>query len=247
MSYDYGNYNEFNSHSLYRQTKKKRLKIMEEKSIWLISHKALLGANSPWKVNDAEWIKAVCIVHASSKNTALNDYRAFLKEEDMTEAELYSVDIFEQSKFDDGSERSEMILNGVNVLEMADSPVYACTQYPEKPKQTVWLIEHKATLSPSSALNIDGSEWVEGTCIVPATNKPEATELFNTYLTSNNMELIETRGTTEIAPQTQSNLTSLPEDLRHYVNKSSTEGVITYVGHMTSETLAAMEEDANND
>lgn len=228
---------------------------MEDKSIWLINHKALLGANSVWKVGDAEWVKAVCIVHAPSQSAALDDYRAFLKEENMTEAELYSVEIFEQSKFDDGSERSEMILNGVSVVEMADSPVYACTQYPEKPKQSVWLMEHKATLSPSSPINIDGSEWIEGTCIVPAINKFEATESFNTYLRLNNMELIEIRKTTKVEPQAQSNLTNLPEspsenlpkNIRHYVNKSSAEGVITYVGHMTSEMLATMEEDKNDD
>lgn len=56
---------------------------------------------------------------------------------------------------------------------------------------SIWLIHHKASLSECSPMNLDGSEYMTGIGVVPATDMQEAIRLFNIYLQTQGMGLLE--------------------------------------------------------
>ena len=55
-----------------------------------------------------------------------------------------------------------------------------------------WIIDHKASLSPFSPMNLDGSDWILGVYLVSAESQQIAQEKFELFLKSEEMELIET-------------------------------------------------------
>ena len=56
---------------------------------------------------------------------------------------------------------------------------------------SAWLIDHKASLDELSRMNDDGSEYMIGTAVVPATSMQEALALFERYLEEQKMGLLE--------------------------------------------------------
>jgi hypothetical protein len=57
--------------------------------------------------------------------------------------------------------------------------------------QSVWLLHHKASLTPDSPMNEDGSTFMQGVGVVPASNIKEALAFFDEYLASKHMGLLE--------------------------------------------------------
>ncbi|MGM8225192.1 hypothetical protein ACSV5M_01325 [Cellvibrio sp. ARAG 10.3] len=57
--------------------------------------------------------------------------------------------------------------------------------------QSVWLLHHKASLAPDSTENLDGSTFMLGVGVVPASNMREALTKFDSYLESRKMEIME--------------------------------------------------------
>ncbi len=57
--------------------------------------------------------------------------------------------------------------------------------------QSVWLLHHKASLTPDSPMNQDGSTYMQGIGVVPASNMKEAMMLFEDYLAEQHMALLE--------------------------------------------------------
>ncbi len=57
--------------------------------------------------------------------------------------------------------------------------------------QSVWLLHHKASLTPDSPMNQDGSTFIKGIGVVSAANMKEAMALFENYLTAQHMTLLE--------------------------------------------------------
>lgn len=55
----------------------------------------------------------------------------------------------------------------------------------------VWIIDHKASLSPFSPMNLDESDWILGVYLVSAESQQAAQEKFDLFLKSEEMELIE--------------------------------------------------------
>lgn len=55
----------------------------------------------------------------------------------------------------------------------------------------VWLLHHKASLAPDSPENLDGSTFMLGVGVVPASTMKEAIEKFDVYLASQKMEILE--------------------------------------------------------
>lgn len=55
----------------------------------------------------------------------------------------------------------------------------------------VWLIHHKASMADDSPMNLDGSIYMVGIGVVPATNMQEALQLFNVYLEKQNMAVLD--------------------------------------------------------
>lgn len=56
---------------------------------------------------------------------------------------------------------------------------------------SVWLLHHKASLMPDSPMNEDGSIFMQGVGVVPASSMKEAINLFDQYLTEKRMGLLE--------------------------------------------------------
>ncbi|MDN3639322.1 hypothetical protein QWY82_10955 [Simiduia curdlanivorans] len=56
---------------------------------------------------------------------------------------------------------------------------------------SAWLIDHKASLEELSPMNDDGSEYMIGTAVVPATSMQQALVLFESYLEEQKMGLLE--------------------------------------------------------
>ncbi len=56
---------------------------------------------------------------------------------------------------------------------------------------SVWLIHHKAAMELNSPMNLDGSEYMVGVGVVPATDMKTATDKFEDYLAKNKMSIIE--------------------------------------------------------
>lgn len=57
--------------------------------------------------------------------------------------------------------------------------------------QSVWLLYHKASLTPESPMNQDGSTFIQGVGVVPAKDVKSAVELFEQYLRGQHMALLE--------------------------------------------------------
>ena len=102
----------------------------------------------------------------------------------------------------------------------------------ENPK--VWLIYHKATLSEVSPLNLDGSEWIEGICIVPANDVDTALQGYRALLKEDHMEEIELYKVVLYRAEDYAN-DDLVKHIEHSVRISTSSGDPTYVGTLTSE------------
>lgn len=55
----------------------------------------------------------------------------------------------------------------------------------------IWIIDHKATLNEDSAMNLDGSSWILGVCVLSAKDRENALVKFHDFLKSEKMEAIE--------------------------------------------------------
>lgn len=110
----------------------------------------------------------------------------------------------------------------------------------------IWLIDHKATLSESSPLNMDGSEWVKGVCIVAAVDESTALHGFRKYLAENRMEEIEVY---EIRPYRQEDYVNDENatHIAHGVRIVADRGETAYIGTQTSESFADSESEADDE
>ena len=114
-------------------------------------------------------------------------------------------------------------------------------------KGKIFLIDHKATLADNSPLNLDGSEWIKGVCVVPAESEKAALEGFRTYMVENRMEEIEVYHVEQYLPENFSDSSKRTRFINHGVRVASDRGIISYTCGQTSETLADTNGDAEND
>ncbi len=56
---------------------------------------------------------------------------------------------------------------------------------------SVWLIHHKASMEESSPMNLDGSTYMVGIGVVPASDMKQALSRFDEYLADNKMAILE--------------------------------------------------------
>ncbi|ABC30263.1 hypothetical protein HCH_03518 [Hahella chejuensis KCTC 2396] len=56
---------------------------------------------------------------------------------------------------------------------------------------SAWLLYHRASMDPFSPMNLDGSEYMVGVGVVPATSMREALDLFDKYLAESKMTLMD--------------------------------------------------------
>ncbi len=56
---------------------------------------------------------------------------------------------------------------------------------------SVWLLHHKASIAPDSPENLDGSTFMLGVGVVPASDVREAMDKFDAYLAKQKMEIMD--------------------------------------------------------
>ncbi len=113
--------------------------------------------------------------------------------------------------------------------------------------KTIWLIDHKATLSEYSPMNPDGSSWILGVCVLSAINKDNALIKFNAFLNSEEMELIEIYEIKEYRANEFKDESRRTKQINNAARLVNQDGETCYVFARTSEAMADIDGDANND
>lgn len=113
-------------------------------------------------------------------------------------------------------------------------------------KSNIWLIDHKATLSEVSPLNMDGSEWMKGIFIVYAENEGSALERFRDQLRKDSMEEIKIYKVCEYREQDCLNHAQV-EHITHGVERIKEAGDFYYIGTQSSEGFADSESEADDE
>ncbi len=111
----------------------------------------------------------------------------------------------------------------------------------------IWLIDHKATLSEFSPMNMDGSTWILGICVLNAGNEKDAMARFQSFVDKEDMELIEVY---EIVPYKDKDFTDgsrRSEQVNFAAAKVNKAGEVCYVYARTSEAIDAMSEGAGDE
>lgn len=109
-------------------------------------------------------------------------------------------------------------------------------------KKTVWLIDHKASLSDDSPLNMDGSTWLTGICVLAAKNKEVAMAMFTHYLSERGMALFELYDHSEFRPENFTDASSQSAQVTDAVRLVLQDGHPCYVCARTSEYYDALSE-----
>ncbi|HTF96314.1 MAG TPA: hypothetical protein VL995_09295 [Cellvibrio sp.] len=102
----------------------------------------------------------------------------------------------------------------------------------------IWVIDHKATLSEFSPMNLDGSSWILGVCVLSAINKEHALVKFNAFLKSEEMELIEIYGSQEYSGDFFKDDSRRSTQINNAARMVRDDGQTCYVYARTSEAMA---------
>lgn len=108
--------------------------------------------------------------------------------------------------------------------------------------QRIWLIDHKATLSDFSPINLDGSSWILGVGVLSAPTQEAALEKFHEFLKAEEMELIEIYETREYHSQDFNDESRRSNQIKNAARTVADDGESCYVYARTSE---AMEDGVN--
>lgn len=102
----------------------------------------------------------------------------------------------------------------------------------------IWLIDHKATLGDFSPMNLDGSSWILGVCVIAASSEEDAAMRFNRFLEGEGMEVIEIYDLRLFHESEFIDESSRTKQIRNAVRTVSQDGETCYVYARTSETMA---------
>lgn len=101
----------------------------------------------------------------------------------------------------------------------------------------MWLINHKASLSLDSPLNMDGSDYMIGVGVVPASGMEEAIQLFKEYLRKQQMEVLELQKCEQYDPRKFVEPTQDNNEIKEVATEALETGQIFYVGGVSSQAL----------
>ena len=102
----------------------------------------------------------------------------------------------------------------------------------------IWVIDHKAKLSDFSPMNLDGSSWILGVCVLSATNKENALERFDEFLKGEEMELIEVYDFQEYSVDSFNEGSRRSDQINNAARMVREDGQTCYVYARTSEAMA---------
>lgn len=101
-----------------------------------------------------------------------------------------------------------------------------------------WIIDHKASLSPFSPMNLDGSEWILGVYLVSEESQQAAEEKFDLFLKNEEMELIEIYDICSFDSEMFNDGSSRSAQIANANRLITEQGGDCYVYARTSESLA---------
>lgn len=102
----------------------------------------------------------------------------------------------------------------------------------------IWVIDHKATLSDFSPMNLDGSSWILGVCVLSATNKENALEKFGAFLKNEEMESIEIYGIHKYSADGFNDSSRRSDQINNAARMVNEDGQTCYVYARTSKAMA---------
>jgi len=108
--------------------------------------------------------------------------------------------------------------------------------------QSIWLLHHKASLAPTSPMNLDGSVFMQGIGVVPAASMQDAINLFNVYLASQKMELQELWKCEQWNPADFTDATPESRQINAAASKALESNIIHYTCGISSEALDCEED-----
>ncbi|MBU6954617.1 hypothetical protein [Hahella sp. HN01] len=79
---------------------------------------------------------------------------------------------------------------------------------------SAWIIHHKASMSEHSPMNLDGSEYIVGIVVVPASSMREALDVFDEYLSENEMQVMDIWKCEKYDPSNFKELTEESKEIR---------------------------------
>ena len=109
----------------------------------------------------------------------------------------------------------------------------------------IWVIDHKATLSNFSPMNIDGSTWILGICVLSADSQEDAQKEFNAFLKDEQMELLEAYELSKFDPKHFEDDSRRSNQIKNAARTVSQDGETCYVYARTSEALSEGAESDN--
>lgn len=101
-----------------------------------------------------------------------------------------------------------------------------------------WIIDHKASLIPSSPMNLDGSDWMLGVYLVSAESQQIARKKFKLFLKNEGMELIETYDICSFEVERFNDNSNRSTQIINANRLITEQGGSCYVFARTSESLA---------
>lgn len=113
-------------------------------------------------------------------------------------------------------------------------------------RKPVWLFDHKASLSEDSPMNMDGSTWLTGICVLTADDEAAASAEFEKYLSVKGMALLELFELSEYSPDRFPDSSGQAEQVNNAVRLVLQGDGPCYVCARTSEYYEAMNEDQDD-
>lgn len=101
----------------------------------------------------------------------------------------------------------------------------------------IWIIDHKATLNEFSPMNLDGSSWILGVCVLSAVDKGNALSKFHDFLKAEMMELIDIYDVQKYSIDKFKDDSRRSAQINNAVRMAREDGRTCYVYARTSESI----------
>lgn len=108
---------------------------------------------------------------------------------------------------------------------------------------SVWLIHHKASIDTYSPMNLDGSTFMIGIGVVPATDMKQAIEIFDAYLQQQQMQVLEIWKCEQYLPKNFAQPTMENREINEVAAQALDTGEVFYACAISSEALDCTEND----
>ncbi|WP_431688744.1 hypothetical protein [Hahella sp. NBU794] len=106
--------------------------------------------------------------------------------------------------------------------------------------EDIWLIHHKASLSPNSPMNMDGSNYAVGIAVAPGKDLQEALARLHEYLRDNHMQLLDIWKCVKHNANDYGLDSEDPNGVERSIKKAQEQSKVFYACGLSSEVLIAL-------